>query len=243
MTNPIMRLETNSSSLELDIWHNPGVAGTRGVVMLHPWSKLGGSMMDPIIIHAYRAAVASGLFNTVCRYNMRGAGASQAKWTKNLWDPDVQDMVAVCQYILSQVADPPTELYVIGYSYGACVAANSMELVPQIVGYIAISFPLGGMANLALRSRQHWSQLALSSVPKLVVQGSKDKFSALSTLREYTAMYHAYEPTPGPLDLQIVDGADHFFDGQWQEVAEKVMAWVQKQVGKQAAGTPGAAAV
>eukprot|EP00879_Flechtneria_rotunda_P028904 GHRR01031139.1.p3 GENE.GHRR01031139.1~~GHRR01031139.1.p3 ORF type:complete len:100 (+),score=43.94 GHRR01031139.1:909-1208(+) len=99
------------------------------------------------------------------------------------------------------------------------------------------------MANLALRSRQHWSQLALSSVPKLVVQGSKDKFSALSTLREYTAMYHAYEPTPGPLDLQIVDGADHFFDGQWQEVAEKVMAWVQKQVGKQAAGTPGAAAV
>lgn len=35
---------------------------------------------------------------------------------------------------------------------------------------MAIGFPLGGMANLVLRSRAHWSELELSPVPKLVLQ-------------------------------------------------------------------------
>lgn len=40
-------------------------------------------------------------------------------------------------------------------------------------------------------------------------------------------------PAPGPLDLEIVDGADHFFDGIWDMVAEKVLAWIQKQLDAQ----------
>jgi alpha/beta superfamily hydrolase len=38
--------------------------------------------------------------------------------------------------------------------------------------------------------------------------------------------------------LEIVDGADHFFDGIWDIVAEKVLAWIQKQTDRQ---QPGAA--
>lgn len=85
---------------------------------------------------------------------MRGAGGSRKKWNKNIFiDPDVQDMVAVTQHVLTNTAQPPKELYIVGYSYGACVAANSLARVPEVVGYVAVGFPLGGMANLALRSR------------------------------------------------------------------------------------------
>lgn len=35
--------------------------------------------------------------------------------------------------------------------------------------------------------REHWSLLADSSVPKLVVQGTKDKYTPLTTLRDYAA--------------------------------------------------------
>lgn len=80
-----------------------------------------------------RAAVQSGLFSTVCRYNMRGAGGSSKKWNKNIFiDPDEQDMLSVIQHVLTNTADPPKQLYMIGYSYGSCVAANSLEQVPEV---------------------------------------------------------------------------------------------------------------
>lgn len=195
-------------------------------------------MDDPTVVAVYRAAIQSGLFSTVCRYNMRGAGGSSRKWNKNIFiDPDVQDMLAVVQHVLKNTADPPKQLYMIGYSYGSCVAANALGQVPEVVAYVAIGFPLGGMANLALRSREHWSLLADSSVPKLVVQGTKDKYTPLTTLRDYAAQYHDHEPEPGPLDLQVFDGADHFFEGQYEEVAEKVLSWLQKQIDGQHHGT------
>jgi hypothetical protein len=52
------------------------------------------------------------------------------------------------------------------------------------------------------------------------------------------ALLSSGRPPPGPLDLEIVDGADHFFDGIWDIVAEKVLAWIQKQTDRQ---QPGAA--
>jgi hypothetical protein len=84
------------------------------------------------------AAKDSQLFNTVVRYNMRGAHNSVAKRNFNLFnvltspDPDSQDLVAVCDYVLEKLPNPPQELYLIGYSYGATVAASALQQVPQV---------------------------------------------------------------------------------------------------------------
>jgi alpha/beta superfamily hydrolase len=40
-------------------------------------------------------------------------------------------MLMVAQHML-QLPNGPQELVVIGYSYGACIAANLMEHVPQV---------------------------------------------------------------------------------------------------------------
>eukprot|EP00775_Hariotina_reticulata_P008199 gene8198-8390_t len=196
-------------------------------------------MDDPTVTHVFHAAIRSGLFSTVVRYNMRGAGASKAKWSKAslLGEPDVDDLLAVCQYVTTQLQNAPVELFMIGYSYGACVAANSLAQVPQVVGYVGIGFPLGGAANLALRSRHHWALLSDSAIPKLLIHGTQDKFGALSILRSYAAEYHDRQPQPGPLDLQIIDGADHFFDCKWQEVADKVISWVSSQADQTSGGS------
>lgn len=77
----------------------------------------------------------------------------------------------------------------------------------QVVGYVAIGFPLGGMANLVLRSRAHWSELELSPVPKLVLQGTRDSYSPLSTLRDLMMQYNEHEPTPGPMELKVCGSA------------------------------------
>lgn len=78
------------------------------------------------------------MFNTVVRYNMRGAHSSVAKRNFNIFnvltspEPDPEDLVAVCDYMLQKLPDPPTELYLVGYSYGATVAASALQQVPQV---------------------------------------------------------------------------------------------------------------
>lgn len=59
------------------------------------------------------------------------------------------------------------------------------------------------MANLVLRSRALWSELELSPIPKLVLQGTRDSYSPLSTLRDLVLQYNECDPQPGPLELQV----------------------------------------
>jgi pimeloyl-ACP methyl ester carboxylesterase len=79
------------------------------------------------------------MFNTVVRYNMRGAHSSVAKRNFNIFnvltspEPDPEDLVSVCDYVLQKLPDPPTELYLVGYSYGATVAASALQQVPQVM--------------------------------------------------------------------------------------------------------------
>lgn len=69
---------------------------------------------------------------------MRGAHNSVAKRNFNLFnvltspEPDSEDLVAVCQYVLQQLPDPPRELFLVGYSYGATVAASALQQVHQV---------------------------------------------------------------------------------------------------------------
>jgi alpha/beta superfamily hydrolase len=49
--------------------------------------------------------------------------------------------------------------------------------------------------------------------------------------------YHDRQPQPGPLDLQIIDGADHFFDCKWQEVADKVIIWASNHMNPSCGGS------
>lgn len=81
------------------------------------------------------------------------------------------------------------------------------------------------LCSLALRSRDHWQHLTDSLVPKLVIQGTRDKFCPLTTIRDYAQQYHDHRPEPGPMDLEIVDGADHFFDGIWDVSA--ALCWLK----------------
>ena len=48
------------------------------VVILHPYSWLGGSMYDHVVRALYSAFASTGKFNTVLAYNSRGVGVSQS---------------------------------------------------------------------------------------------------------------------------------------------------------------------
>jgi hypothetical protein len=40
--------------------------------------------------------------------------------------------VELCQHVLTQLPNPPTELFFVSYSYGSTVAASALAQVPQV---------------------------------------------------------------------------------------------------------------
>lgn len=95
-----------------------------------------------------------------------------------------------------------------------------------MAGYVAVAFPLGTVANFVLGSRRAWQQLSGTPVPKLVLLGSCDKFCSTACLEQHVARYHAV-PCSGPLELCVLQGADHFFVCRWHDITATVLQWLQ----------------
>jgi dienelactone hydrolase len=83
-------------------------------------------------------------------------------------------MLLVAEHLL-QLPNGPQELVVIGYSYGACIAANLMEHVPQ-VGRAACVSPQHNAAGSQQQQQQQQQQqhilLSICWLFKLQVDGS-----------------------------------------------------------------------
>lgn len=257
-------LDTPGSALECDYslsgtcipgLENTSIAGsTTAVIILHPWGRLGGCMDDPTVEAQYSAALQSGY--TALRYNSRCvftslllysipaplccrcAGRSRNKRRSS--SPDADDLVAVCQHVLSTPPpslphgestywEPPKQLVLVGYSYGSCVAAQALDRVPEVVAYVSIGFPLGFLPRWFLGSADDWRALMASPVPKLLVMGDVDNFTSLSTLQTAVAEHDAI-PGTGPLTVKIIRGADHFFFDQQPQVAAMVQEWLGQQL-------------
>jgi pimeloyl-ACP methyl ester carboxylesterase len=97
-----------------------------------------------------------------------------------------------------------------------------------VVAYVGIGFPLGSIANLVLRSRAHWTELEQWPHPKLLIAGTRDSYCPLSTLRSLVAQFNEEQEARGAtsatglLELQTIDGADHFFPGAVRGAARGV---------------------
>jgi pimeloyl-ACP methyl ester carboxylesterase len=91
----------------------------------------------------HRALMATGAFHCVVRFNMRGAGRTSYRGSP----AGVSELREVVQHLLDlpslqqqqeqqqQQRQPggKPQLYVVGYSYGSCIAAHAMQAFPEQV--------------------------------------------------------------------------------------------------------------
>ncbi|GAX79649.1 hypothetical protein CEUSTIGMA_g7090.t1 [Chlamydomonas eustigma] len=90
--------------LQYELIQPEGVCTNRAALVFHPWSWLGGSMWDPVVTSFTRAAVKSGLFSMVVRYNMRGTGKS-AGFKSLSATTDAEDASKLCKHILTKMRE------------------------------------------------------------------------------------------------------------------------------------------
>ena len=184
-----------AGEVTLDARFSPGSQDT-GVVITHPHPLYGGSMDNNVV---WTAAKAYGdLGCATLRFNFRGVGASTGRYGEGI--AEAEDVAGAVTYLASKVTGP---CYVVGYSFGAAVAARALLEGLKVAGAVLISPPIAFMDLGFLHETPGLS---------LIVVGDEDDLAPLAEIEE---LCRRRQP---PVDLRVVAGADHFYGGREEEL-------------------------
>lgn len=142
------------------------------------------------------------------RFNFRGVGRSQGAFGGGIGEQD--DVKAALSFVSSLERVIPERIGLAGYSFGAQVALP-VAVDNTIVQAVAlVSPPL---------SSPDWEKLETCRKPKLLLYGSGDQFVfGEETSRPALGL-------PEPKQFEVIPKADHFWWGQEQEMASKVVSF------------------
>jgi alpha/beta superfamily hydrolase len=190
-------------TLETRLWIPPGAPA--GVVICHPHPLYGGDMESPIVTRTAEACGGCGL--ATLRFNFRGVGGSTGAHDDGRGEQD-DARAAVAE--LRRRLPPGSPVALAGYSFGAAVAA-AVAAATELGGLVLIAPPLR-LASLA-------PPTAVKG-PILVVVGTEDQYCPPAALEPVRAL------VPGAT-ITTVDGADHFFFGSLDALADAVVDWAR----------------
>ena len=193
-TSTVITVQSGELSLEGAL-HLPETTPAPGVVVCHPHPLYGGDMDNNVVMTACRALVERGI--AALRFNFRGAGSSEGEFDDGNGERD--DVRAALVHLASLAEIDPARTGLIGYSFGAVVAA---EVATGDLRALALVSPPVEFADLKIA----WG------CPALVMGGDMDLLAPVERL-EIVAQ------SPG-VELFVVEGADHSWWGCEDELGE-----------------------
>lgn len=139
------------------------------------------------------------------RFNFRGVGNSGGAFGGGI--AEQEDVRAALAFVLSTPDINAKRIGLVGYSFGASVALP-VALQDERVSLLALVSP-------AL-SDSGWELLKEYNKSKFLIVGDADSFIPPERFQQHI------EDVPDPKLYQVVSGADHFWWGYEEEVAQKV---------------------
>jgi uncharacterized protein len=185
----------------------PAQTPQRGVVLCHPHPQYGGDMQNNVISALAQALQQAGM--ATLRFNFRGVGHSSGEHGGG--EAEIEDVNAAVSYLLSR--QTLSAVAIAGYSFGSIVGLRAGAVDARVHKLVGVAFPLGfGDPSFVMAVTK----------PKLFISGDRDNFSPIAGLQELL------NTAPAPKALVTVAGADHFFWGQENHVAEAVVEFLTK---------------
>ncbi|HET7099737.1 MAG TPA: alpha/beta fold hydrolase, partial [Terriglobia bacterium] len=132
-------------------------------VVCHPHPLYGGSMHNKVVFRASKAATHLGI--PTLRFNFRGVGHSAGEYADGIGERD--DARAALDYLTERFPQLPVSM--MGFSFGSVVALAVGSADPRVNSLVGIGLP----ADSA-----DFSFLENDRKPKLVVQGTEDRFGS-----------------------------------------------------------------
>ncbi len=144
---------------------------------------------------------------TVLRFNFRGVEQSEGVHDHGRGEQD--DVRAAIDYLAAEFPGRP--ILLAGFSFGSSVGLRVGCGDARVTQLIGLGLPVDNIDMSFLRACEK---------PKLIIQGGNDQFGARASIEALFATLAE------PKRLVIVEGADHFFTGQLDQVAAAIDAWL-----------------
>jgi len=203
-------LEGSAGRLEAILWtpatatrYRPPLAS----VVCHPHPLYGGTMHNKVVYQAAKSLDA--LVLPVLRFNFRGAGLSAGKHDRGVGEQD--DIRVALDFLAKQF--PGVPLLLAGFSFGAWVGLKVGCEDRRVSHLIGLGIPVNSSDFSFLRNCKK---------PKLFVHGSRDQYGALEKVRRLIPSL------PGENHLVVVEGVDHFFAGQLDQLDAAITNWLRE---------------
>ena len=189
------------------ILKEPRIGPARGVALvLHPHPLGGGTMHNKVVFRAASALNDAGL--VTLRINFRGVG--QSTGTHDDGRGEKEDALAALDYLGAKY--PNETVTLCGFSFGARVGMEVGIDDVRVRNLISLGTPVGKYDFTFLKSCKK---------PILFVHGELDEFGAPSALEQLTQQMSAAQ-----VQLVVVPGAGHFFEGHLDELKQAITTWV-----------------
>jgi len=150
---------------------------------------------------------------TVLRINFRGVGESTGEHDEGRGETD--DVRAALDYLTQHYAGKPLTLA--GFSFGSLVGMEVGIADSRVTNLISIGTPV---------DKYDFSFLKSCRKPILFVHGDRDEFGAAGKIRTLAATL----PQEAHARVEIIERADHFFDGRLDVVKRVITEWVTRQM-------------
>jgi alpha/beta superfamily hydrolase len=186
----------------------PSARPARGLaLLLHPHPLHGGTMHNKVVFRAAVALNDAGL--TTLRINFRGVGQSTGTHDEARGERD--DARVALDYLAEHY--PNRQITLAGFSFGARVGLEVGVGDARVTRLIGIGTPV---------NMYDFTFLEACRKPILFVHGTRDEFGDVDRLRTLADRLEAQTD----VQLAIIEGAGHFFDGHLDEMKRIITEWI-----------------
>lgn len=201
-------IENNGIKLETEMFQSTSRENNLFVLICHPHPQYGGNMYNNVVSGVFNKLVTNNI--SCIRFNFRGVGRSTGSHSDGTGE--LSDVHACINFLLNEKKSE--KIILCGYSYGAVIGCSAVEFSEKIAGYISISFPWGFMGL-------KYKELSQTKKPKLFIQGDRD---SVASYQHFDNNYNFYDD---PKSKRIIKGADHFYGGFEEAVAEEALNFIR----------------
>lgn len=192
------------------ILKEPREGGVRGAALvLHPHPLGGGTMHNKVSFRAASALIEAGLITL--RINFRGVGQSTGEHDEGRGE--TEDVRAGLDYLAEAYAGNPITLA--GFSFGSRVGMEVGVADERVRNLISIGTPV---------DKYDFSFLKECRKPVLFVHGDRDEFGEAAKVRALAASL----PEEARARVEIIENADHFFEGHLDELKRAIINWINE---------------
>lgn len=191
-------------------------------LFLHPHPQHGGTMNNKVVYTMYHAFAERGF--SCLRFNFRGVGRSQGTFSRG--EGELSDAASALDW-LQTYNENARQCWIAGFSFGAWIGMQLLMRRPEINGFISVAPP----ANM-----YDFSFLAPCPSSGLIVQGDKDEIVPPESVNKLIDKLRTQKAIT--IDLETVQGANHFFHGQTDILKKHIGDYVDQALAAPPAPPP-----